>query len=132
MQARNESEIVQPQAPAGPATIQALTQTVDEALGLLRQGRYSDLEATFSRLERQATGLETLKLALQNGAIPEPSLERLCGHLGNSLFVFSQVARQVATVEAGMAQLFAGPRDCSYGRGGQCESAGESRFRQEA
>jgi hypothetical protein len=123
---------VQQPSPASSETISALTRTVDEAVGLLRTGRYADLDVPFSRLERQAKDLESVKRALEGGAPAEPGLRRLCERLGNSLFVFSEVAQQVAAVEAGMVELIAGPRDGSYDRGGQCDNAAGARFRQEA
>jgi hypothetical protein len=123
---------VQRQASAGPEAVQALTQTVDEAVRLLRTGRYGDLEAHFTRLERQAKDLEALKQALAGGAPAGPGLQQRCEQLGKSLFVFSEVAKQVAMVEAGMVQMVAGPRDGSYDRAGNCEIPGGASFRQEA
>lgn len=119
-------------APAQPETIRALTATVDEAAALLRAGRYSDLDGRFDRLRQQAKDLDALKQALHNGTAADPGLRQCCEQLGKSLFVFSEVAKQVATVEGGLAQIVAGPRDGSYGRDGHCENSGGAHFRQEA
>jgi len=120
------------QQASAPETIHGITHTVDEAVALLRNGRYSDLDAHLARLQQQAADLETLKQHLFYGARAEPGLAERCEQLGKSLFVLSQVAKQVATVEAGIAQLIAGPSDGSYDRGGHCENPGGFRFQQEA
>ncbi len=120
------------QALGQPQTISALAATVDEAAALLRAGRYGELGTQFDRLREQAQDLEALKLALHSGTPADPRLRQCCEQLGKSLFVFSEVAKQVATIEGGLAQMVAGPRDGSYGRDGHCESSGGMHFQQEA
>lgn len=120
------------QAPAQPQTISALTTTVDEAIALLRAGRYGELDSQFDRLREQVEDLEALKRALHNGTPADLRLRQCCEQLGRSLFVFSEVAKQVATIEGGLAQMVAGLRDGSYGRDGHCESSGGLHFQQEA
>ena len=123
---------MQRQESTGPEAVHALAQTVDDAVRLLRTGRYADLEAHFTRLEQQAKDLKALKEALAGGAPAGPGLRQRCEQLGKSLFVFSEVAKQVALVEAGMVEIVAAPRDGSYDRAGNCEIPGGANFRQEA
>ena len=123
---------MQPQTAPGRETIDTLTHSLDAALGLLRRGRYPELGEHFRGFEQQAQGLAALKQALENGSLPAPGLREGCEQLGRRLMVLSEVARQVATVESGMLQIVAGPRDRSYGRDGQCGNPGGSQFEQEA
>lgn len=116
----------------GRATIDALTQSLDEGLGLLRRGRYPELDEHFRGFQQQAQSLEALKRALENGSPPPSGIRESCEQLGRRLVVFSEVARQVATVESGMLQIVAGPRDNAYGRDGQCGNPGGYQFEQEA
>lgn len=120
------------QARAQPETISVLTAAVEEAVALLRAGRYSELDAQFERVQQQAEELEALKLALRSGTAADPRLRQCCEQLGRSLFVFSEVAKQVAAIEAGLAQMAAGPRGGSYSRDGHCGNADGPHFHQEA
>jgi hypothetical protein len=123
---------VQQPSAHGCDAIDALARSIDEALGLLRRGRYPEMEAHFRRFEQQAQGLEALKRALEKGSRAPSGIRESCEQLGRRLLVFSEVARQVAKVEFGVVQLLAGPRDSSYGRNGHCEEHGGSHFEQEA
>ena len=113
-------------------TIDALTASLDEAMGLLRRGLYPELGEHFRSIEQQSEGLEALKGALENGSPPPSGIRESCEQLGRRLVVFSEVARHVATVESGMLELLAGPSDTSYGRDGQCANRGDYQFEQEA
>jgi hypothetical protein len=122
----------QPAAP-GRETIDALTHSLDQALGLLRRGRYGELGEHLRGFEQQADGLEALKRALQGGSPPPAGVRESCQQLGRRLMVFSEVARHVAALEFGVLELLAGPRDSSYGPDGQCAgSRAIHHFQQEA
>jgi hypothetical protein len=125
-------QTVQPPTSDNPQTIDRLAQGLDEAMRLLRRGRYPELEQHFRRFEQQALGLEALRRALQNGSAPPAGTRESCERLGRKLVVFSAVARQVAAVESGMIELLAGPGDSAYGRDGQCAPPGSAHFEQEA
>jgi hypothetical protein len=113
-------------------TIDALAQSIDQAMELLRRGRYAELDSHFQGFAQQALRLEALKQALENGSPPAAGLRESCDHLGHRLVVFSELARQVAAIESGVMELIAGPRDHAYGRDGQCENGAAARFEQEA
>jgi hypothetical protein len=122
---------LRPVVPYTPNTIAGLTESLDEALELLRRGCYPELSGHFQRIAQQAQGLAALRQALEDGSRPPLGVREGCELLGRKLLVFSEVARQVAAVECGVLELFAGPRDSSYGRDGQCETSGGTRFEQE-
>lgn len=103
-------------------TIDALTQSIDQATELLRRGRYVELDSHFRGFEQQALHFEALKQALENGSPPAAGIRESCDQLGCRLVVFSELARQVAALESGMMELLAGPRDHAYTRDGQCET----------
>ena len=105
-----------------PQTIDALSYSLDEAMDLLRRGRYPELDQHFRRFQQQTLGLEALKRALESGSPPAAGVRESCERLGRKLVVFSEVARQVAAVEWGLFELLAGPSDTAYGRDGQCET----------
>ena len=113
-------------------TIDMLAQSIDEAVELLRRGRYPELDEHFRGFAQRAQQLEGLKRALENGSPAPPGMQQSCERLGRRLIVFAEVARQVVTIESGMMQLLAAPRDSSYGRDGQCGNRGGYQFEQEA
>lgn len=112
-------------------TIDLLTRSLETALELLRHGRYPELDEHFRGFAHQAQGLAALKRALEDGAPPQ-GIRESCQRLGRSLLVFSEVARQVATVETGMVQWLAGPGEGAYGRNGHSNGCGGYQFEQEA
>jgi hypothetical protein len=110
----------QPTSAPGPECVDALTRSLDQALGLLRSGRYAELSGQLGEFEHQAQALGAWKRALQSGMAAPAGMRASCERLGRRLVVFSEVARQVATLEFGVLQLVTGPRDSSYGRDGLC------------
>jgi hypothetical protein len=116
----------------GRETIDALAASIDQAMHLLRRGRYRELGEHLAGFEQQAEGLQALRQALEAGSAPPLGVRESCERLGQRLVVFSQVARQVAAVESGVVQLLAEPRDSSYGRDGQPGNGAALEFQQEA
>jgi hypothetical protein len=112
--------------------IHAMSACADRALALLERRRYKDLIVPLNELETRSRHLSKLRQLLMQGAPAPAGTRASCERLGQRLWVLSEVARQMAEIEAGLAGLWAPAGGRFYDRSGQAVEARTTGWEREA